>query len=141
MQQGGLRFDAYVPEPRQGLHCFLEDFQTWYANGHNGAAMPTGDAFLLALIELRQFVNPNDDGESEIAWANYEQNIGVVGGQLRFVAIQFRSTLSKDAPVGVGVPVPDAIHDFVEAQKANSPHCPQECEVPLRLPVRILRVQ
>jgi hypothetical protein len=96
--------------------CFLEDFKQWLGS----ESMPTGSAFVPKLIEFRNSAD-GSSYSSEVCHANYWRDIGIIDGQLKYVAVKFRSSLPKDEPLGRGVKVRDVVVDFADTFKATAP--------------------
>jgi len=100
-----------------GDSCFLRDFKSW-SNG----TLPTGADFLPRLIEFRKSANEADyTGEILEGEVDYDKDIGVVAGQLRFGVIKIRSTMSELTPFARGKEVADLLAAFVAERRAAAP--------------------
>lgn len=101
--------------PQKTHTCFLEDMKA-----ELGGTLPTGPAFTTALLNFRTHAM---DGKysSPALKANYLENIGFRGGQLKWVAVQIRSTLAKGRPYESGIKVRDLIDGYWNSWKASAP--------------------
>lgn len=95
--------------------CFLEDMK----NELNGT-LPQGAAFYTALKKFRTHRN-KDKYSSKALNAEYRKHIGMVDGELKYVAVQIRSTISRTEPYQSGVPVRDLVGKYVDEWKAKAP--------------------
>jgi len=88
------------------VKCYQEDFNTWWATKSGNAANPTGATFLTELIEFRSSFNSTKLGVPY----DYSKSIGVVDGQVKYVAIEYTTTLLRMQPYGMT----KAVYDLSE---------------------------
>eukprot|EP00933_Yihiella_yeosuensis_P070912 TRINITY_DN79072_c0_g1_i1.p1 TRINITY_DN79072_c0_g1~~TRINITY_DN79072_c0_g1_i1.p1 ORF type:complete len:946 (-),score=131.26 TRINITY_DN79072_c0_g1_i1:532-3369(-) len=93
--------------------CFLEEFQNYTGN-----ALPTGQNFT---DSIKVFRTRGSKFPTPVVPKDFRRDIGFIDGQLRYVAIRIRSTLSKDEPFGSGIAVRDLLQSFVDEQNSAAP--------------------
>ncbi|CAE7196295.1 DISP1 [Symbiodinium natans] len=97
--------------------CFLKDFQTWL----NGP-LPTGANFTTQLQNFRNAANVGDYyGDIMRKEVNYKQDIGFINGELKYVAIKFRSVMKKRLPFSIGTEVRDMLRQWLGQQRGLLP--------------------
>ncbi|CAJ1378475.1 unnamed protein product [Effrenium voratum] len=97
--------------------CFLEDFKHWM----NGT-LPTGTLFTEKLLEFRRSANKGDYyGDLMGPTVNYEKDIGFVDGELKYVALHFRSAMKKRLPFSLGTAIRDHIRQWMIEQRGSLP--------------------
>jgi hypothetical protein len=101
--------------PGKAYSCFLEDMR---ASG-NGT-LPQGPAFEQEAKDFRSNAN-EDDFSDEVCRPDYQRNIGVIDGRLRYVAVKLRSRMFQDTPFSTGVEVRDLVQGFVDEWNAKAP--------------------
>mmetsp|Transcript_51965 Transcript_51965/g.96142 ORF Transcript_51965/g.96142 Transcript_51965/m.96142 type:complete len:1028 (+) Transcript_51965:72-3155(+) len=112
--------------------CFLEDFKAyteWRATRVFGAPTWPLDPSIF-VSELQKFRGDYYGDRQESGCCsydsaldeNYYEDIGFIGGQLKYVQIRIRSTLQWDTPFGTGTDVRDMLDDWMEnTVQANAP--------------------
>ena len=88
-----------------------------------GGVLPTGSSFLPALKNFRKLAKKDNyyTGDVIRKHVDYRKDIGIIGGQLRYVAIHFRSTMAWQQPFSRGIEVRDLMDKFIEARQTASP--------------------
>lgn len=90
------------------VECWLEDMR-----GHHNGTLPTGEAFLPALVAFR-------DGNSD-STNQYGSSIGMVDGELRFARIPFVYTLEGRQPMESTNSVKDTVNEVVSDVNEKAP--------------------
>ncbi|CAE7708242.1 disp1 [Symbiodinium pilosum] len=97
--------------------CFLKDFQTWL----NGP-LPTGTNFTTQLKTFRDTANVGDYyGDVLRKEVNFKEDIGFINGELKYVAIKFRSVMKKRLPFSIGTEVRDMLREWTNGQRGQLP--------------------
>ncbi|OLP80353.1 Protein dispatched-like 1 [Symbiodinium microadriaticum] len=101
--------------------CFLKDFQTWL----NGP-LPTGANFTAQLKNFRDNAvvgNRASDyyGDVMKKEVDFKEDIGFIGGELKYVAIKFRSVMKKRLPFSIGTEVRDMLREWMDQQRGPLP--------------------
>jgi len=97
--------------------CFLRDFKAW-----NNGTLPTGADFLPLLKVFRDSADARDyTGEVLRQDVDYKKDIGIIDGELRYVVVKIRSTMSKMTPFSRGTDVQRLLAKFVEERQDNAP--------------------
>mmetsp|Transcript_66997 Transcript_66997/g.122198 ORF Transcript_66997/g.122198 Transcript_66997/m.122198 type:complete len:1175 (+) Transcript_66997:60-3584(+) len=100
--------------------CFLEDFNKWLLDKY-GMTGTTGSDFVSKLRQFRDEV-PDHEYMDEAMRGDYRKYIGITDeGQLKWVAVQFRSTLTWGEGFGTGTAVRDHVDEFVKSRVAGAP--------------------
>lgn len=111
-------YDSFVMQTTERTSaCFLEDFQQWL-----GGPLPVGSNFTTQLEEFRRTANKGDYYGDVIGNAvNYQKDIGFVGGELKYVAIHFRSVMKKRLPFSIGTAIRDHIRKWIDSERGALP--------------------
>jgi len=96
----------------------LEDFREWLQSERNLSAIPTGPQFLEELTRFREEAATPED---TLVRVNYEKDIGIIGGQLKFAVVRIRSSLPKRQAFATGSPVRDLVARFAQGRRGASP--------------------
>ncbi|CAE7924119.1 DISP1 [Symbiodinium necroappetens] len=97
--------------------CFLKDFQTWL----NGP-LPTGANFTAQLKNFRDNAVVGDYyGDVMKKEVDFKEDIGFIGGELKYVAIKFRSVMKKRLPFSIGTEVRDMLREWMDQQRGPLP--------------------
>lgn len=108
------------------VSCFLEDFGRWLGRRRavaglpGGDALPTGPQFFDDLKTFRSQERPTKSQREEGA-ADWEEQIGFVNGQLRYVSVKFRTAMPVLEPMGTGLDVQRLLYNFADEHRATSP--------------------
>ena len=107
------------------LTCFLDEFQEWHAGEYNATLNSTlalGDSnpteFYARLKTFRATTKPRARASGPRSW---DEVLGFVGGNLRFVTIEFTSSLLVMQSVGIKQPTKVIIDNFVDKYNAAAP--------------------
>mmetsp|Transcript_63841 Transcript_63841/g.149913 ORF Transcript_63841/g.149913 Transcript_63841/m.149913 type:complete len:1002 (-) Transcript_63841:88-3093(-) len=97
--------------------CFLKDFQSW-SNG----TLPTGPSFLTQLQAFRATASVDDYyGDVMNKAVNFQKDIGFIDGELKYVALKFRTVMKKRSPFSLGTEVRDLLRSWLDEQRGQLP--------------------
>ncbi|CAK9001654.1 unnamed protein product [Durusdinium trenchii] len=98
-------YDTFVMQTTERtVSCFLEDFQQWL-----GGPLPTGANFT---TQLQAFRSAADKGAALIGTyrnALRSEDIGFIDGELKYVALHFRSVMKKRLPFSIGISIENGL--------------------------------
>lgn len=98
------------------VECWLKDFHTWHNRTYNGQAIPSDETFYDRLKLFRS--HPSNKKKNGSPWKN---EIGFIGGKLKYIAITFTSSLRFPASSGAAEPVYEVAKAFVNELKDIAP--------------------
>jgi len=112
-------YDSFVMQTTERTTaCFLEDFQEWLG----GNQLPVGDNFTAHLMEFRRTAEKGQYHGDVIGSAvNYQKDIGFVNGELKYVAIHFRSVMKKRLPFSLGTAIRDHVRKWMDSERGALP--------------------
>eukprot|EP00435_Cladocopium_sp_Y103_P006972 s3697_g2.t1 len=124
-------FDLTTSEAQAGLlsicskvkdiKCEMEGCDN---EGYDSGPLPVGSNFTTQLEEFRRTANKGDYYGDVIGNAvNYQKDIGFVGGELKYVAIHFRSVMKKRLPFSIGTAIRDHIRKWIDSERGHCGSC------------------
>ncbi|CAK9002145.1 unnamed protein product [Durusdinium trenchii] len=111
-------YDTFVMQTTERtVSCFLEDFQQWL-----GGPLPTGANFTTQLQAFRSAADKGQIyGDVLVKAVNYKTDIGFIDGELKYVALHFRSVMKKRLPFSIGTRIRDHIREWMDANRGALP--------------------
>eukprot|EP00930_Biecheleria_cincta_P098828 TRINITY_DN90479_c0_g1_i1.p1 TRINITY_DN90479_c0_g1~~TRINITY_DN90479_c0_g1_i1.p1 ORF type:complete len:963 (+),score=141.32 TRINITY_DN90479_c0_g1_i1:58-2946(+) len=107
----------------KAYYCILEDFQHWLGSTYNLTLPLTGSTFTEKLMEFRSMskVEQKRRYGSDVYSRDFRREIGVINGELKFIAVSILTSMQDRTPFATGTPVRDLMRDWLEQQKSYMP--------------------
>jgi len=121
-----------IDHAEQEWSCFMEDFHRWHAftypnwqGVNNAATWPTGNDFINKLREFRNDAPSRELSDccafSGVVPQNYEEDIGFINGELKYIQIRLRSTIPTDLAYRDGLEVRRLVDAWLHEQRVRMP--------------------